>query len=265
MKNNTIWNLYPLAREQLVNTNTLKATKLKSTECRALQLLVKNQGKVVTKKDFFNKVWEDRIVSNNSLTQCIAQLRLALNDNGKDQKFIKTIPSQGYMIFENVVKITESETTITETSTLATSSTNSENEIIKTSKTNYNYTLQAKVWCIILFTTLFIYQTLDSAYRLSFSYGVTFDHWLTNHQKSKTFHFVKTPATENLHKYLSANSKHISDTPITNLFISKGIKNYYLSCIYISESTGEKRVNNITFPLRESFYFIGVTLDEVCR
>ncbi len=55
MNTDTIWNLYPLAREQLVNTKTLSATKLKSTECRALEILIESQGKVVTKDELFKK------------------------------------------------------------------------------------------------------------------------------------------------------------------------------------------------------------------
>lgn len=260
MNTDTIWNLYPLAREQLVNTKTLSATKLKSTECRALEILIESQGKVVTKDELFKKVWGNRIVSSNSLTQCIAQLRLALNDNGKEQKFIKTIPSKGYMLFENVVEIAKNEARVVEVS-VKTNHSYSQKE----PKNNYNYTLQAKVWCIILFTTLFIYQTLDAVYKLNFSQGVTFSQWLKREQDGITFHFVNSPATKKLSKYLSLDSKHLSNTAIRSLFISKGVNNYYLSCIYTCDSTEEIRTKNITFPLNENFYFVGVTLNEMCR
>ncbi|WP_257879140.1 winged helix-turn-helix domain-containing protein, partial [Vibrio parahaemolyticus] len=44
------------------------------------------------------EVWGERIVSASSITQAIAQIRLALGDNGKEQHYIKTVPKQGYML-----------------------------------------------------------------------------------------------------------------------------------------------------------------------
>ncbi|GLT18316.1 hypothetical protein GCM10007938_20940 [Vibrio zhanjiangensis] len=109
MNYESLWQLYPLAREQLVHVKTRSAKKLKGTECRVLEILIAQQGNVVSKKELFEKVWGQRIVSENSLTQCIAQLRVALGDSGKEQKFIKTVPSHGYMLFENVVELVEIE------------------------------------------------------------------------------------------------------------------------------------------------------------
>ncbi|WP_229620672.1 winged helix-turn-helix domain-containing protein [Vibrio parahaemolyticus] len=257
MNTDSLWKLYPLAREQLVNNKTLEAKKLKSTECKALEVLILNQGKTVSKRVLLEQVWGDRVVSDNSVTQCIAQLRVALNDNGKEQKFIKTLPSKGYMLFEGVVDLIYSEVKKSEKKTSPATQKSVEN--------SHNYFLQAKVLFFVMLVILCIYEATELAHRLNFSKTVFFEPWMKGESDNRSFQYTKTPATEKLYKYLAFDSSHLNTSPIRNLFISKGVSNYYLSCIYSHETIDELKVKNLTFSLDEKFYFIGVTLDEVCR
>ena len=61
-----------------------------------LRYLVEHAGRVVTKEDVIKAVWPDVTVSDESLTQCISEVRRALDD--KDQQIIKTIPRRGYLM-----------------------------------------------------------------------------------------------------------------------------------------------------------------------
>lgn len=43
-------------------------------------------------------VWQRRVIGNNSLPNAIHALRIALEDDGKNQKIIKTVPKKGYIL-----------------------------------------------------------------------------------------------------------------------------------------------------------------------
>lgn len=61
-----------------------------------LQYLVENNGHLVTKQELVDAVWAPAIVSDNSLTRCIHQVRLALEDSADKPRFIETVPGSGY-------------------------------------------------------------------------------------------------------------------------------------------------------------------------
>jgi non-specific serine/threonine protein kinase len=59
-----------------------------------LALLLRHAGEVVTKDEILSALWPDRIVTEASLTKCVARLRQVLRDD--DQKAIKTVHGFGY-------------------------------------------------------------------------------------------------------------------------------------------------------------------------
>jgi len=63
-----------------------------------LCVLAENQGEVYSIEDIMKIVWEDRVVSSNSLQRCISQLRKALNDDAQTQRVIKTYSKKGYSL-----------------------------------------------------------------------------------------------------------------------------------------------------------------------
>jgi len=69
---------------------------LRRKSFEVLRYLVEHAGRVVTKEDVIKAVWPDVTVSDESLTQCISEVRRALDD--KDQQIIKTIPRRGYLM-----------------------------------------------------------------------------------------------------------------------------------------------------------------------
>jgi adenylate cyclase len=60
-----------------------------------LSYLVERSGRLATKDELVSAVWPDVIVSEDSLAQCIRDIRKVLNDDG--DRFIKTVPRRGYM------------------------------------------------------------------------------------------------------------------------------------------------------------------------
>ena len=64
--------------------------------------LIENRGRVVTKDDLIELVWGGRIVSDSALTSRINAARAAVEDDGKTQKFIRTMPRKGFRFVADV-------------------------------------------------------------------------------------------------------------------------------------------------------------------
>lgn len=62
----------------------------------ALSLLVREQGRLVTKERFHDEVWRGIPVTDEALTQCIRTLRRQLGDDAARPRFIETVPKHGY-------------------------------------------------------------------------------------------------------------------------------------------------------------------------
>jgi len=63
---------------------------------QALELLVRNGGSVVSRKDMVESLWPDAFVEESNLTVTISMLRRALGDSETGTKFIETVPKRGY-------------------------------------------------------------------------------------------------------------------------------------------------------------------------
>ena len=74
--------------------------KLRPKVFDALRYLVENDNRLVTKAELIEAVWSDSFVTDDSLVQCVVELRRALGDDA--QEYIKTVPRRGY-IFDAVV------------------------------------------------------------------------------------------------------------------------------------------------------------------
>ena len=57
--------------------------------------LAAHPGRLLSKDELIAAVWPDVTVSDDSLVQCISELRAALGDSG--QRLIKTVPRRGYL------------------------------------------------------------------------------------------------------------------------------------------------------------------------
>jgi len=64
--------------------------------------LVGNNERVVTKEELFDSVWGGRFVGEAALTSRIKAARRALRDDGKSQRYIRTIRGRGYRFVGNV-------------------------------------------------------------------------------------------------------------------------------------------------------------------
>jgi TolB-like protein/DNA-binding winged helix-turn-helix (wHTH) protein len=68
---------------------------LRPKSFEVLRHLVENAGRLVSKDELVKVVWPDVIVTDESLTQCVSEVRRALGDG--EQRLIKTVPRRGYL------------------------------------------------------------------------------------------------------------------------------------------------------------------------
>jgi len=65
---------------------------------RTLIFLAEHESRVVTREQFFNSVWQDRVVNEEALSRAISLLRTALDDSARAPKYIQTVPGVGYRL-----------------------------------------------------------------------------------------------------------------------------------------------------------------------
>jgi TolB-like protein/DNA-binding winged helix-turn-helix (wHTH) protein len=84
-----------LQREELRDATGARID-LRHRSFAVLRYLAVNAGRVVTKDELLAAIWPSLTVTDDSLTQCISDIRRALGDAGRD--LIRTVPRRGYMI-----------------------------------------------------------------------------------------------------------------------------------------------------------------------
>ena len=70
-----------------------------------LTYLVQNPGRLIPKAELIDHVWKDVAVTENSLVQCIKDIRQVLQDEA--QTDIQTVSKRGYLFTPSVVGIEE--------------------------------------------------------------------------------------------------------------------------------------------------------------
>jgi len=70
-----------------------------------LRVLVSNHGRLVTKDELIAAVWPDSVVEEGNLNHNICILRRALGEKATGQKYIETVPRQGYRFVAEVTEV----------------------------------------------------------------------------------------------------------------------------------------------------------------
>lgn len=87
---------FTLDLERLCLLGPAGQVDLRRKSFEVLRYLVEHAGRVVSKTEVMSAVWPDVTVGDESLTQCIWEIRRAIGD--QDQQIIKTVPRRGYLI-----------------------------------------------------------------------------------------------------------------------------------------------------------------------
>ena len=70
-----------------------------------LVFLIEHRGEAVHRRDIFDRVWSDVVVSDSALSQAIRTIRRVLDDDPRDPRFVRTVSRHGYrFVFADVVE-----------------------------------------------------------------------------------------------------------------------------------------------------------------
>jgi TolB-like protein len=69
-----------------------------------LEYLIRNRGRVVSKDDLINAIWNGRVVSDAALTTRLNVARSVIGDSGYEQRLVKTLPRKGFRFVGPVVE-----------------------------------------------------------------------------------------------------------------------------------------------------------------
>lgn len=78
--------------------------KLEPKVLDVLLYLLRARDRVVSKDELLEQVWQGQVISDGTLTQCLAKARKAVNDDGDRQHVIKTQHGRGYRFIADVIE-----------------------------------------------------------------------------------------------------------------------------------------------------------------
>lgn len=74
--------------------------RLRPKSAEVLRHLVRNPGRLVSRDELMEAVWPSVVVSDDSITQCVAEIRRAFGDVGAP--LLRTLPKRGYVLAAEV-------------------------------------------------------------------------------------------------------------------------------------------------------------------
>lgn len=86
---------FSLKTQELLNASGSKVP-LRAQSAEVLAHLAAHPGELISKDDLIDAVWGDTFVTDDSLVQCIGDIRKALGD--VDRKIVETVPRKGYRL-----------------------------------------------------------------------------------------------------------------------------------------------------------------------
>jgi DNA-binding winged helix-turn-helix (wHTH) protein len=70
-----------------------------------LLFLIERRGEAVHRRDIFDRIWSDVVVSDSALSQAIRTIRRVLGDDSREPRFVRTVSRHGYrFVFADVVE-----------------------------------------------------------------------------------------------------------------------------------------------------------------
>lgn len=73
-----------------------EAIRLGPVNMKVLLQLVNSEGRLITRDELFSNVWGNQIVSDDTLTRCISDIRNKICKHSSFSKHIITVPKKGY-------------------------------------------------------------------------------------------------------------------------------------------------------------------------
>jgi DNA-binding winged helix-turn-helix (wHTH) protein len=72
---------------------------------QVLIYLLEQRQRLITKDELIEHIWPDTAVTDNTLEQCLAEIRRVLGDDSRHPRFVKTVPRAGYRFIGAVEEV----------------------------------------------------------------------------------------------------------------------------------------------------------------
>ncbi|MDF2152823.1 winged helix-turn-helix domain-containing protein [Vibrio sp. CAU 1672] len=249
-----MWTFDPTARRQLTNSESNISKKLKSTDSKVLEILFIHQGKVVSKQELLDVAWAGRVVTQSSLVQSIAQLRMALGDSGREQKIIKTVPNQGYKLVEGSIEMLAVELPERPLSNYRTTQ---EPDAVQVGE---SVTLWQKslILCLVLLLAFWVIWLLRMAY---YNWSTERVQWQSTDYNGVQYFY--SAGTQGNITFNMLKDRYPSN--ILMLYFSGNPEQLYVSCIYTSQTFHERTASNMSFSHNYSVEQVKGAIREQCQ
>src|SRR5437867_4265666 len=103
-----IFGPFSLDAQRRVLTRANERIEVSGKALEVLLVLVEKSGAVVTKDELLAAAWGDTHVEENNLTQSIYSLRKILGESAGENRYIATVPGQGYRFVADVRTVSAS-------------------------------------------------------------------------------------------------------------------------------------------------------------
>jgi DNA-binding winged helix-turn-helix (wHTH) protein len=94
------FDIYTLDLQRAALRRGSEEVRLRPKSFDVLRYLTERAGRLVSKEELIQAIWPGIFVTDDSLVQCIRDIREALSDDG--QRIIKTVPRRGYFFAAEV-------------------------------------------------------------------------------------------------------------------------------------------------------------------
>jgi DNA-binding winged helix-turn-helix (wHTH) protein len=107
------WLVRPDSNELIGASTTVR---LEPKAMDVLLALARRPGEVVSKDDLLRQVWTGTFIADGGVFRVLSELRRALGDNGRVQRYIETVPKRGYRLVAPVAAVLHPDTPVHELS-----------------------------------------------------------------------------------------------------------------------------------------------------
>ena len=94
-----VWRFDP-ADGTVVSAN--EKHRLQPRLSKLLAIFLANSGQLLTREQLIDALWQDKMVNEDALSRCIAELRSTLGDSSSNPVYIETVPKRGYRLIAQV-------------------------------------------------------------------------------------------------------------------------------------------------------------------
>ena len=78
------------------------AVSLTPQTAKILDILIRNRDRVVTKDELVAAVWDDRIITDATLSTALKETRQVVGDTGRAQRVIRTVHGHGFQFVATI-------------------------------------------------------------------------------------------------------------------------------------------------------------------